>query len=65
MAHTQKQIPEDRLIELKSRLDLLPSRSSEASRLVMEFADLYGISKNTVYRRLRERRKHRWASGDI
>lgn len=54
---TQKQIPEDRLIDLIHKIDLLQKRSSEASRIVKEFADLYGVSKGTVYRRLRERKR--------
>jgi hypothetical protein len=54
---TQKQIPEDRLIDLSNKLDLLPKRSSETSRIIQEFADLYGVSKSTIYRRLRKRKK--------
>ncbi len=54
---TQKQIPEDRLIDLSSKLGLLKKHSSETSRLVQEFADLYGVSKSTIYRRLRKRKK--------
>lgn len=52
-----KQIPEDRLIDLSNKVGLLPKRSSEASRIIKEFANLYGVSKSTIYRRLRKRMK--------
>lgn len=51
----RKTIPEDRLIDLEERLILLPKRSPERKRFINEFAHLYGVSINTVYRRLRER----------
>jgi hypothetical protein len=53
----RKQIPEDRLIDHSNKIGLLPNRSSEASRIVQEFADLCGVSKSTIYRRLRKRKK--------
>ena len=52
-----KKIPDDRLTELEGRLGLLSPRSAERKRFVQEFARLYGTSVNTVYRRLRERRR--------
>nr|WP_319397225.1 IS481 family transposase [uncultured Desulfobacter sp.] len=47
-------MPKDRLIELHNRFNLLPVRHEERKRLVMEFAEIYGVSTNTVYRSLRE-----------
>nr|WP_321404931.1 IS481 family transposase [uncultured Desulfobacter sp.] len=47
-------MPKDRLVELKNRLDLFPARASERKNLVCEFAELYGVSVNTVYRSIRE-----------
>jgi hypothetical protein len=51
----RKKIPDDRLIDLEDRLSLLPARSAERKRFIQEFAHLYGVSVNTVYRCLRER----------
>jgi len=53
----QKRIPEERLFELINRIEPLPFRCSERKEIIIEFADLYGVSINTVYRRLRERKK--------
>ncbi|NDY71841.1 hypothetical protein DO021_07180 [Desulfobacter hydrogenophilus] len=53
----QKRIPEERLFELINPIEPLPFRSSERKKTIIEFADLYGVSINTVYRRLRERKK--------
>ena len=53
----RKKIPEERHIEIKKRLDLLPSRSEERKNVVKTFGDLYGVSANSVYRALRERGK--------
>lgn len=53
----RKKIPDDRLVDLEDRLGLLPVRSTERKRFIREFADLYGVSVNTVYRCLRERRR--------
>jgi hypothetical protein len=51
----RKKIPEERLIEIKKRLDLLPPRSGERCGLIQAFGELYGVSVNSVYRALRER----------
>ena len=51
----RKQIREDRLIDLSNKIDLLPNRSSEASRIVQAFADLYGVSKSTIWLNTSER----------
>ena len=50
-----KVIPNETLIELRRKLSLLPARSFERRTLVLETADMYGVSKDTVYRSLRER----------
>jgi hypothetical protein len=55
----RKKIPDDRLIELEDRLGLLALKSTERKRMVQEFAHLYDVSVNTVYRCLRERRRLR------
>jgi transposase len=49
-----KQIPAEALINLRQRLDLLPSRCQERSILVKETATLYGVSRATLYRLLRQ-----------
>lgn len=51
----KKQIPIDAIVDLRRRLDQLPQRSASRRALVQEIAQLYGISEDTVYRRLRER----------
>jgi transposase len=51
----RKQIPAEALINLRRRLDLLPARCSERRLLVAETAKLYGVSRHTLYRSLRER----------
>ena len=53
----RKKIPEERLVEIKKRLDLLPARSVERNNVIKAFGDLYGVSINSVYRALRERAK--------
>jgi len=53
----RKNIPDERLVELQKRLELLPSRSSERKHLITAFGDLYGVSVNSVYRALRNRVK--------
>lgn len=53
----QKKIPEERLIELQNRISLFSTRSVEKKQMITAFAALYGVTPNTVYRCLRERRK--------
>lgn len=55
----KKQIPEDRLIELQNKIRLFPARSADKVNVIKDFASLYGVSTNTVYRSLREIRKPR------
>jgi hypothetical protein len=57
IAMYQKKIPEERLVEIKKRLDMLPPRSGERKSIVKAFGELYGVSINSVYRALRERGK--------
>ena len=47
-------IPIETLMELRNSLDRLPARSQERRILVEETAELYGVSKVTIYRALKE-----------
>ncbi len=47
-------IPVETLMELRNSLDRLPARSKERRILVEETAHLYGVSKVTLYRALKE-----------
>ena len=49
----RKKIPAEALINLRHRLDMLPSRCQERRQLVEETANLYGVSIDTLYRALR------------
>ena len=51
---SRQQISAATLLNLRQRLDLLPARCPERKALVSETASLYGISKDTLYRLLRE-----------
>ncbi|MBU0908905.1 MAG: hypothetical protein KJ717_05005, partial [Proteobacteria bacterium] len=51
-----KKIPEERLLDLQKRLDLLPPRNTERMKMIQAFADLYAVSVNTVYRSLKDKR---------
>lgn len=51
----RKQIPVEALINLQLRLDTLSGRSPERRDLVEDAANLYGVSKSTLYLSLRER----------
>lgn len=51
---SQPKIAVATLLNLRQRLDLLPARCPERKVLVQETASLYGISKDTLYRLLRE-----------
>ena len=50
----RKQVPASALVSLRQSLELLPVRCPERKRLVENTAHLYGISKDTLYRLLRE-----------
>jgi hypothetical protein len=49
-----KNIPLLSIIELRQRLERLPTRSSARRVLIVETAELYGVSPETVYRSLRQ-----------
>jgi len=53
----RKQIPPEAIISLRQRLENLPPRASERRKLIEETAITYGVSKDTVYRSLKERAK--------
>lgn len=45
------------ITELLNKLNLFPDRSVDRKQIIQDFANLYGVSPNTVYRSLREIRK--------
>jgi hypothetical protein len=45
----RKNIPLETMIELRQRLERLPTRSSARRALIVETAELYGVSPETVY----------------
>src|SRR5712691_8467237 len=50
---SRKVIPVDSLVQLRQRLDRLPSKSPERAAQIAAVAQLYGVSSTTVYRALR------------
>ena len=52
----RKTIPLESIIELRQRLERLPTRSEARRTLILETAELYGVSAQTVYRKLRQHR---------
>ncbi len=52
----RKTIPLESIIELRQRLERLPPRSEARRTLILETAELYGVSAQTVYRKLRQHR---------
>ncbi len=58
----RKSIPAESLLQLKRRLDTLPSRHDERKEQVVSIAELYGVSSSTIYRALRELQKPKSAS---
>lgn len=52
-------IPAEAVIDLRRRIDTLPSRSAERRRVIQETAALYGVSEYTLYRALRASRQPR------
>jgi hypothetical protein len=51
----KKRAPLESLVELRSRLDLLPKRSKKRAELIEDSAKFYGVSMSTLRRMLRER----------
>jgi hypothetical protein len=49
-----KQVPTESLIRLRERLITLPARSSERRQIVDETANFYGVSRDKIYRSLKE-----------
>jgi len=47
-----KRIAVEVLIDLRRRLDCLPTRSGERRAILRQAADLYGVSESTLYRQL-------------
>ena len=50
----RRNIPMETIIELHQRLSRLPSRSSARRTLILETAELYDVSPETIYRSLRQ-----------
>lgn len=57
-------IPPEALLDLRRRLEPLPPRSEIRPQLIEEIAQLYGVSKGTVYRALRSQTKPKGARRD-
>lgn len=51
-----KKIPPEAIVKLRQKLEGQPPNSSERRILIQETANLYGVSEDTIYRRLRERK---------
>jgi hypothetical protein len=52
-----RHIPAETLVSLRQRLDTLPVRCRERRELIESTASLFGVSSDTLYRALRERRR--------
>jgi hypothetical protein len=50
----RKRIPGEALINLRRRLDTLPPRHPERTTLLQNAAELYGVSRATLYRQLQQ-----------
>ena len=50
----RKRIPSEALLNLRRRLDAMPPRGVERQALIASIAGLYGVSRATVYRSLRQ-----------
>lgn len=44
----------ERIVELKNKLEMFSPRSAERKKIIADFAELYGVSIHTVYRRINE-----------
>lgn len=49
-----RQIPSEALVNLRRRLDVLPARHPDRKEILKSTAELYGISRATLYRALRQ-----------
>lgn len=54
---SRKQIPPEALVQLRSRLELVPERSRERRALIEEASATYGVSVDTLYRCLRQQKR--------
>jgi hypothetical protein len=52
-----KRVAAEVLVDLRRRLDRLPPRDAERGRLMSAAAELYGVSRATLYRQLHEHRR--------
>jgi hypothetical protein len=50
----RKRIPSEALINLRRRLDALPVRGADRQAVITNAAELYGVSRATVYRAVRQ-----------
>jgi transposase len=50
----RKRIPSEALINLRRRLDALPARGADRQAVIANSAELYGVSRATVYRAVRQ-----------
>lgn len=50
----QRQIPTEAILDLRQRLEQLPSRCAERRQLIQATAQLYAVSESTLYRALRQ-----------
>ena len=52
-------VPIEAIVTLRRRLSSLPARHPERGPLLAQKADLYGVSRATLYRLLRDERRKR------
>jgi hypothetical protein len=52
----KKKIPSEAIVKLRQKLEQQPAYSSERRELIQETANLYGVSEDTIYCILRERK---------
>ncbi|MEL6936685.1 MAG: IS481 family transposase, partial [Cyanobacteria bacterium J06607_17] len=50
----QRQVPTEAILDLRQRLEQLPSRCAERRQLIQATAQLYAVSESTLYRALRQ-----------
>ncbi len=52
----KRKIPPEAVVQLRQKLEQQPPYSSQRRELIQETANLYGVSEDTIYRVLRERK---------
>ena len=50
----QRRVPTEAVLDLRQRLEQLPSRCAERRQLIQATAQLYAVSESTLYRALRQ-----------